>query len=326
MFARFQRVMMVPLTKYNDLLERKPLLTKSITTGVMYGAGDVLAQYVENMQLDEKDADKNKDWFNYKRLAVFTTFGTVVGGPAFHYWYNYLNEVPAMLLQLKRSRQRGKILRSYAYLKSFGIEVILDKAKLPKTAPLGKWQNKFVKLVADQALFASAYLLVFFMGVGTMNKTAERIEILYFQPPAVTESILNGDAAEMYKKVDLRNPAVSDLVAQLEDHLSAHEHQIADYDEDTKYQYVLINKIFHKIRQVETIKEKNLNWEQIILSTWNHTKEVYAGTYFVDCLFWPPLQLINFTFVPVRLQFLFVNTVSLFWNTFLSLMANKEHK
>ena len=77
--------------------------------------------------------------------------------------------------------------------------------------------------------------------------------------------------------------------------------------------------------QVEEIKERQLAWDLIVSNTWQHTKEVYPNTYIMDCLFWPPLQLINFTFVPVRLQFLFVNTVSLVWNTFLSLMANKKH-
>lgn len=323
-----QRLLLIPLTKYNDVLERKPLLTKSITTGIMYGAGDVLAQYAENFTSDPADKDEEKKGLDYKRLFVFTLFGTVVGGPAFHYWYNYLNEVPALLLQLKRSRQRGKILRSYAYLKSFGIEVILDKAKLPKTAPLDKWQNKLVKLVADQMIFASAYLLVFFMGVGTMNKTAERVEILYFQPPQAGETaeLVPGEAAESSKKVDLNNPSLSDLVAQLQDRLQDNESQLADYDEDTKYQYSLINKIFHKIKQVDQVKEKQLSAQQIVLNTWQHTKDVYLKTYMVDCMFWPPLQLINFTYVPLRFQFLFVNTVSLFWNTFLSLMANKDHK
>ena len=44
-----------------------------------------------------------------------------------------------------------------------------------------------------------------------------------------------------------------------------------------------------------------------------------------DCLVWPPLQLINFTFVPLRLQVLYVNIANLGWNTFLSVMANKAH-
>jgi hypothetical protein len=76
---------------------------------------------------------------------------------------------------------------------------------------------------------------------------------------------------------------------------------------------------------VEEINTKELSWELIVRNAWTHTKEVYWGTYMIDCMFWPPLQLINFTFVPVRFQFLFVNTFSLVWNTFLSLMAHKPH-
>lgn len=258
MFARFQRILFVPLMKYNEVLERKPLLTKSITTGVMYGAGDAIAQYVENLNADEKD---KKELFDLKRLAVFTLFGTVIGGPAFHYWYNYLNEVPAMLLQLKRSRQKGKILRAYAYLKSFGIVVHLDKTKLPMAAPLGKWQKKAVKLFADQFIFASAYLLVFFMGVGTLTKAAERSEILYLtkepnislETTAKTPQQAGQEAGEIIDLMKLKNPAVADILDQLEeqlDQLFEGDDRLQDYDSDTKYQYSLISKIFHKIRQV----------------------------------------------------------------------------
>ena len=44
-----------------------------------------------------------------------------------------------------------------------------------------------------------------------------------------------------------------------------------------------------------------------------------------DCVVWPPLQLINFTFVPLQYRVLYVNVANLFWNTFLSLQANKSH-
>ena len=59
--------------------------------------------------------------------------------------------------------------------------------------------------------------------------------------------------------------------------------------------------------------------------SWQKVREVYVETFVMDCLVWPPLQLINFTFIPVRLQFLYVNVANLAWNTFLSLMANKSH-
>jgi len=323
MFGRVQRVVFMPLLKYNELLERRPLLTKSITTGVMYGAGDVIAQHVEHMSEEDKTKE---DWFNYKRTAVFTMFGAMVGGPAFHYWYNYLNEIPALLWTLKKSRQRGKILRAYAYLKSFGIQVILDKTKLPKTAPLGKWQNKAIKLIADQLIFSSAYLLVFFMGVGTMTKALERGEVLHktYDPSSEQPENTLDDASDIINSLKISNPTVADLVLQLEDQLHETEERLKGEDDELRYQYSLINKIFLKIRQVEEIKDKELSWDLIFFNAWNHTKSVYLRTYAFDCMFWPPLQLINFTFVPVRLQFLFVNTVSLFWNTFLSLMANKN--
>jgi len=58
---------------------------------------------------------------------------------------------------------------------------------------------------------------------------------------------------------------------------------------------------------------------------WQHTREVYIPTYVVDWIVWPPLQLVNFTFVPLKYQVLYVNTCNLLWNTFLSFMANKGH-
>jgi hypothetical protein len=62
-----------------------------------------------------------------------------------------------------------------------------------------------------------------------------------------------------------------------------------------------------------------------IEEAWEDTKKVYIPTYIADCIVWPPVQLINFRFVPVPLQPLFVNTVNIIWNTYLSLMANGGH-
>lgn len=47
--------------------------------------------------------------------------------------------------------------------------------------------------------------------------------------------------------------------------------------------------------------------------------------YLIDCLIWPPLQLINFTYVKKEYQPIYVNVLNIFWNTFLSLCLAVSH-
>ena len=60
--------------RYVKLLDTKPLLTKSITSGVLVGGGDMIAQVF---------VEKNKS-YDFARTARFLTFGTVVVGPLMH--------------------------------------------------------------------------------------------------------------------------------------------------------------------------------------------------------------------------------------------------
>ena len=66
--------------KYLNLLETNPLMTKSITSGILAGAGDFLCQ-----RLIEGSPD-----LNWKRFCTFTFLGTVYVGPALHVWYGAL--------------------------------------------------------------------------------------------------------------------------------------------------------------------------------------------------------------------------------------------
>mmetsp|Transcript_18021 Transcript_18021/g.17202 ORF Transcript_18021/g.17202 Transcript_18021/m.17202 type:complete len:88 (+) Transcript_18021:274-537(+) len=51
-------------------------------------------------------------------------------------------------------------------------------------------------------------------------------------------------------------------------------------------------------------------------------KEKYFQTWIISIKVWVPANLINFTFVPIPYQLLFVNFVQLFYNGFLSYMHN----
>ena len=149
-------------------------------------------------------------WYSlFSHPGIFFVFGTFLAGPAYHYWFNYLDELPAHAYRLKQLRQRGeyverpnkyvekwtklesvgkflpfffslsvslrlffnsppssshtislfslcpwstyydlprpgKILRSYAYLRSYNIEVKLNLNQLPKASKLGTCTLQFL--------------------------------------------------------------------------------------------------------------------------------------------------------------------------------------
>lgn len=354
---------------YNDLLERSPVSTKSVTSGVMYAGGDAIAQYVEHYKANENKTKEEQTTFTFdkKRLAVFFIYGTCVAGPVYHYWFNYLNELPQVLWRLKQSRQRGKILRAYAYLRSHNIEVKLDLSKLPVAPPLAKWKNKAYKIAADQLIFSSLYTLAFFMGIGVLSGGLDRLEIRLKEFAIDSESTKTRVQYEEAHRSGASNPTSSQpdsapttsndyeiLIHRLKVFMQDQEdvfygrkgHSTPSAEEEdtppiedtphptlpelpqqvmTAEQLKLLEDVLSRLRREQELSEEKLSWRNIWMSTWQHTKDVYVQTYITDCLVWPPLQLINFTFVPVRFQFLFVNVANLAWNTFLSLMANSSH-
>ncbi|CAK9302471.1 unnamed protein product [Gordionus sp. m RMFG-2023] len=40
--------------------------------------------------------------------------------------------------------------------------------------------------------------------------------------------------------------------------------------------------------------------------------------YLMDCIFWPPVQVVNFSYVPTKYRVMYVNSFTLLWDTFLS--------
>jgi len=61
---------------YNRLLHTYPLITQCATTGVLLGAGDLIAQKAVEKQLE----------INWKRTAKFSAFGLLFVGPVIRNW------------------------------------------------------------------------------------------------------------------------------------------------------------------------------------------------------------------------------------------------
>jgi protein Mpv17 len=67
---------------YNGWLDRSPLLTKSITSAVLFGLGDVIAQFVSGgLQFQ----------FDVPRFFRASAFGCFLLGPLAHIHYNFLD-------------------------------------------------------------------------------------------------------------------------------------------------------------------------------------------------------------------------------------------
>ncbi|KAL1984287.1 hypothetical protein VTN96DRAFT_9245 [Rasamsonia emersonii] len=67
---------------YQTKLAARPLLTPSITTAALFGAGDVLAQQL----VDRKGFDKH----DYARTGRMVMYGGAIFGPAATTWYGIL--------------------------------------------------------------------------------------------------------------------------------------------------------------------------------------------------------------------------------------------
>ncbi len=71
-----------------------------------------------------------------------------------------------------------------------------------------------------------------------------------------------------------------------------------------------------------------ISWEMISNSfdkSWTNVKNKFAKIYITDCAVWPLIQMANFAFIPAPLQPIFVNTINIGWNAFLSYVSQDPH-
>eukprot|EP01013_Petalomonas_cantuscygni_P002514 TRINITY_DN12593_c0_g1_i1.p1 TRINITY_DN12593_c0_g1~~TRINITY_DN12593_c0_g1_i1.p1 ORF type:complete len:222 (+),score=32.32 TRINITY_DN12593_c0_g1_i1:140-805(+) len=67
---------------YDNALVHHPLVTKAVTMGVLVGAGDAIAQYIETDRL--RSPTKKFDPVRTARMSSIGLFGT---GPLLHFWF-----------------------------------------------------------------------------------------------------------------------------------------------------------------------------------------------------------------------------------------------
>jgi len=245
-------------------------------------------------------------------------------GPLYHYWFAYLDVLPLRMLQLRKNKQKWEILRAYNILKQHNIPV--GEPVLPKVKQFHRYTIKAAKILADQLIFSSLYTGFFFVAIGTMNGVAGVKKVHHGAPLEIKGAEGAEGVAEAVEGAGAEAEAVVEQVVEEAKQVTAPEkeemikslrairteHNAAALDE-------LINKLEHGT------DEERLQVMKHFKEAWQHTKDVYLLTYAIDWCAWPILQLVNFSLVPLRYQVLYVNICNLFWNTFLSFMANGGH-
>nr|AFK43334.1 unknown [Lotus japonicus] len=89
---------------YQNCLAVHPVKTQVISSGLIWGAGDIAAQAVTNYTAKTRSAteDDNREFrINWKRVSTTSLFGLAFVGPVGHYWYEGLDRFIRLRLMLK---------------------------------------------------------------------------------------------------------------------------------------------------------------------------------------------------------------------------------
>jgi hypothetical protein len=315
---------------YSVQLERRPLLVKSLTSGTMYCAGDVLAQvgetYTHNRALPA-DAKKQAYSVDVSRAAVFFVYGTCIAGPIYHVWFDRLDRLPAALYRLRQHRNRSEILRAIATLRRHGMDVTLPLAQaetLPAVKPFSKYTEKISKVLADQLVFSPLYTVIFFMCIGMMRGGVDKYQADERRHSVETASEILRDKKKKRNGKDAGAGADASMEeSEASDGTRAQLERIRSLLEASDLEDESIERVLALLAEEEV--KSHLEWKQIWDSSLAQLKEVFWPTFVADCVVWPPIQFVNFSVVPLQYRVLYVNICNLGWNTFLSFMSNKGH-
>ncbi|KAJ4822602.1 hypothetical protein Tsubulata_021931 [Turnera subulata] len=91
---------------YQHCLSAHPVKTQTISSGILWGIGDIGAQYITHSTAAKRlqKSGQNVDTefkINWKRAAITSTFGFGFVGPVGHFWYQGLDRYIKLRLQLQ---------------------------------------------------------------------------------------------------------------------------------------------------------------------------------------------------------------------------------
>ncbi|PYH67783.1 Mpv17/PMP22 family protein [Aspergillus vadensis CBS 113365] len=120
---------------YQARLAKQPILTASVTSALLFGSGDVLAQQL----VDRKGFDKH-DMARTGRMALY---GGAIFGPAATTWYGVLQR--HVVLSSAKTTLLARVVADQCVFTPAHLTCFLSSmAIMEGTDPIEKWRNGFV--------------------------------------------------------------------------------------------------------------------------------------------------------------------------------------
>ncbi|EAW10974.1 Mpv17/PMP22 family protein [Aspergillus clavatus NRRL 1] len=120
---------------YQAKLAKQPILTSSITSALLFGCGDVLAQQA----VDRKGFEKH----DFARTGRMALYGGAIFGPAATTWYAFLQRNVA--LKSYKATIVARVIADQAIFTPAHLTCFLTSmAIMEGTDPIEKWRTSFV--------------------------------------------------------------------------------------------------------------------------------------------------------------------------------------
>ncbi|AOA62496.1 Protein required for ethanol metabolism [Komagataella phaffii CBS 7435] len=139
------------LLVYNNFLQRNPIITNGLTTGFLFGTGDVLAQTLYS------DGVSN---FDYKRTLRAVVYGGIIFAPIGDRWYKLLNGIrmPVRLFKSEKSQKVSDTIARVAVDQlvwaPVGIPLYYSCMAMMEGLTIQQWKQKLDEKYMD-TLFAN---------------------------------------------------------------------------------------------------------------------------------------------------------------------------
>ncbi|XP_057799629.1 protein sym1-like [Salvia miltiorrhiza] len=89
---------------YQNCLAKYPIRTQMVSSGIIWGVGDMAAQTVTHTTAKKRNLNNEEEkeqWhINWKRVAKTSLFGIGFVGPVGHFWYDWLDSFIRLQLKL----------------------------------------------------------------------------------------------------------------------------------------------------------------------------------------------------------------------------------